>query len=73
MNTYVIFEQVTDTNRQYVTQIYRTSIYTSKDIGDAIEFDTIDEAKIVRDLVARRDKSKTYRILELVMTKNIID
>lgn len=73
MNTYVIFEQVTDTNRQYVNQIYRVSIYTGSDIGDAIEFNSIEEAKIVCDLIKRRNKTKTYKILEIVTTQNIIE
>ncbi len=73
MNKYVIFEQSTETNRDYVTQIYRTSVYTSKDVGDAIELDTIEEAKIIRDIVSRRNKMKNYKILEIVTTNNIIE
>lgn len=35
---YVIFEKSSDTNREYIYQIGRSSVYTSEDIGNAIEF-----------------------------------
>lgn len=38
----------------YVTTIYRTSINTSSDIGDALELTTIEDARVIKKLVEER-------------------
>lgn len=38
----------------YVTTIYRTSLSTGSDIGDALEVDTLEEAKIVKSIMCKR-------------------
>ena len=66
---YVIFEKTIDTNRKYIYQISRGSVYTSEDIGNAIEFCDVDTALMVKEhiykICANRNINKDLHVLQI--------
>lgn len=62
-------------SKKFVQSIYRTSISTSADIGDAIAIKTLEDAKAVRRIVIERTEvvSDKVKIYKEVTTSGIIE
>lgn len=73
MERYVIFKETSETNREYVEYIYRTSVSYDKDIGDAIEFDNKRLALDVARYLEKRAGNVVYKVLAIKTTMEIID
>lgn len=64
MEKYLIFYIDSTNKKRYVEDIYRNSISTDSDIGDAIEFFDKDTALIVCNYLNKRDNDTTkYKVL----------
>lgn len=60
---YVIYYKETETSKKYIETIYRNSISTDTDMGDAIEFYDKDVAIKVADYLNKRDRVNKYRVM----------
>ena len=49
-----------NTKNKYIVSMYRNSVSTSTDIGDAIEFNTEEEAKVVANYLNCRYNTEIY-------------
>ena len=58
MEKYLIYYDETSTSRRYVENIYRNSIGTDIDVGDAIEFDNRELALKMAEYLNKRDRNK---------------
>lgn len=74
MEKYLIFKKTSETNREYVYQIGRNNIYTSEDMGSAIEFNDKDTVLNVSKYLCNRDKNnKTYYVLSMVTDIKVLE
>lgn len=74
MEKYLIFEKTSESNREYVYQIGRSNIYTSDDIGNAIEFNNKETALMVAKYLTDRNKhSKKFFVLSMVTKIDVIE
>lgn len=74
MEKYLVFKKTSETNREYVYQISRNSIYTSDDMGSAIEFDDKEISLSVAKYLTNRDKnSNKYFVLSMVTTMDVLE
>ena len=72
MARYVLFEKTSDTNRKYVYQISRCSVYTSEDIGNAIEFYDKETALMVKEHIHKIycDRNRNMELCVLSISTN---
>lgn len=49
----------------YLTTIYQNSLSTSTSINNAMEFDSLENAKAVRNYITTRNENYTYSIIEV--------
>lgn len=63
MEKYIIYYNETSTSKKYVETIYRNSISTDTDMGDAIEFSDKETALKVRDFLNTRDGVTKYKVM----------
>lgn len=63
MEKYLIYFNETSTSKKYVEYIYRTSVSTDTDMGDAIEFDDKDTALKVAEYLNKRDGVTKYKVM----------
>lgn len=63
MEKYLIYFNETATSKKYIEYIYRNSVGTDTDIGDAIEFIDKDTALKVKDYLNSRDGVKKYKVM----------
>lgn len=64
MEKYIIYYDETTTSKKYVETIYRTSISTDSDNGDAIEFDDKETAIMVKEYLNNRaDNTRKYKVM----------
>lgn len=72
METYIIYKLTNDEERRYVEYIYRNSVSTDTDRGDAIEFDDKELALNVCAYLNRRtnDNYKVVKISTVMETVN---
>ena len=74
MEKYLIFKKTSETNREYVYQIARNSIYTTDDMGSAIEFDDKETSLRVAKYLSDRDKNnKKYYVLSMVTDIKVLE
>lgn len=73
MDKFVIFFNETSTNRKYIEYIYRTSVSTDKDIGDAIEFDDKETALLVAKYLNNREGTTKYKVMVIKTTCEIVE
>lgn len=64
METYIIYKYNNDEEKRYVEYIYRTSVSTDSDKGDAIEFDDKELALSVCAYLNRRGGS-VYKVAKI--------
>lgn len=73
---YVIFEKASDTNREYIYQIGRSSAYTSEDIGNAIEFYDMETVLTVKEhilkMYSNRSINKELYVLSISTNYEVI-
>lgn len=63
METYLIYYDKTQTSREYLKYIYRNSIGTDTDIGDAIEFNDKETSLKVASYLNTREGVDKYKVL----------
>lgn len=64
MEKYIIYYNETPTSKKYVEAIYRTSVSTDTDEGDAIEFDDKETALKVKEYLNNRaDTTRKYKVM----------
>lgn len=64
MEKYLIYVIKTNTqNKEYLSYIYRNSISKNEDIGDAIEFETKEQALVIKDYLNKREEKSVYRVM----------
>lgn len=63
MEKYLIYYNETSTSKKYIETIYRNSISTDTDMGDAIEFMDKDTALKVKDYLNNRDGVTKYKVM----------
>lgn len=74
MEKYIIFEKTSETNRKYVYQISRNSLYTTEDIGDAIEFYDKETAILIAKYLTKRNESnKRFYVLSMITEVKVIE
>lgn len=74
MEKYLIFEKTSETNRKYVYQISRNSLYTTEDIGDAIEFYDKETAMLIAKYLTKRNESnKRFYVLSMITEVKVIE
>ena len=73
LNTFIIII-VESNSRKCIQSLYRNSISTSTDFGDAIYCKTLEDAEALRRLVIERTdyKSDNIKILKTITTEEII-
>ena len=69
MEKYVIYYDETETNKQYISTIYRTSKSVNSDIGDAIEFGDKETALKIRDYLNTREGVTKYKAMVIKTTR----
>lgn len=76
MIKYVLFEKSSDTNREYIYQINRSSAYTSNDIESAIEFYDVETTLMVKEHINKiysdRDINKELYVLSISTNYEVI-
>ena len=60
---YLIYFDETPTSKKYLRYIYRSSISSDTDIGDAIEFDDKETALKIKDYLNRREDVNKYKVM----------
>lgn len=74
MEKYLIFKKTSETNREYVYQISRNNIYTSDDMGSAIEFNDKKTTLSIAKYLTDRDKNRNkYFVLSMVTTIDVLE
>lgn len=74
MEKYVIFEKTSETNRKYVYQISRNNLYTTEDIGNAIEFYDKETAMLIaKYLTKRNETNKRFYVLSMTTEVKVIE
>lgn len=68
---YIIFKREGTSSKKYLTTIYRNSISTSSDIGDALEFNNKDLAVDLAEILGKRERETLY-VLSVVTTTTVI-
>lgn len=63
MEKYLIYYDETATSKKYIDTIYRNSISTDTDMGDAIEFMDKETALKVADYLNKRDSVSKYKVM----------
>ena len=63
MEKYLIYYNETSTSKKYIESIYRNSISTDTDIGDAIEFTDKETALKVAEYLNKRDSVSKYKVM----------
>lgn len=71
---YIVFLKGTD-SKEFVQSIYRNSVSTSSDIGDAIAIKSLEDAQTVRRLIIEKTnvKSDNIKIFKEITTSGIIE
>lgn len=63
MEQYLVYYNETSTSKKYIISIYRNSLSTSTDMGDAIEFNDKDTALKVAEYLNKRDSVNKYKVM----------
>lgn len=63
MEKYLIYYNETSTSKKYIESIYRNSLSTDTDMGDAIEFGDKDTALKVAEYLNKRDGVTKYKVM----------
>lgn len=74
MEKYLIFEKTSETNRKYVYQIGKNSIFTTEDIGNGIEFYDKETAMLIaKYLTKRNETNKRFYVLSMITEVKVIE
>lgn len=72
METFVVFDKTSETNREYLKTLHRANYYTDKDIGEAIEFPNKELAISIANYLNDREECKTFYVLKITTTEEVI-
>ena len=71
MDKFILFQEASSGQRDHLENIYRTSCSFDRDRGDAIEFNTAEEAITVMNYLNKRD-GRQLQILNLKTTEEVL-
>lgn len=63
MAKYIIYFNEGTASKKYVYNIYRGSVSDSKDIGDAIEFDSKELSLMLMEYLNKREGTTKYKVM----------
>lgn len=63
MEKYLIYYNESSTSKKYIETIYRNSLSSDTDMGDAIEFEDKETALKIADYLNKRDGVTKYKVM----------